>query len=207
MPKSRILTVPNAAEEKRAEDCVSVSSLGVPKGRRAIVFCGRLEAEKDPFFALHLAKRFEGDPRFFFLVIGTGSLYARIAYAARRLPNVRVVGHLPHGILPPKDAFLMLNCSPVSETACLSLLESFSLGIPALASDIAGNRDLLSRGGGLLYKTKSPEDASRALLRLAENEALYAHHAQAARRVSQARTVSHMCHEYERLYRALSARV
>lgn len=204
MPASRILTVPNAVPQKNADTCISCRELFVPRGRRAVVFCGRLEREKDPFFVLHLAKHLGSDPRFFFLVIGGGSLHARLAASARRLPNLRVVGHLPHENLPVRDAYLTLNCSPVSETACLSLLEGFSLGIPALASDIAGNRDLLAEGGGLLFHTGSVGDAAKKLCALAENDALYCRLQAQAAQIGSARTASHMCRAYERFYRALA---
>ncbi len=207
MPQSRVLTVPNAVPPKSADACLSCAELGVPRGKRTVVFCGRLEREKDPFFVLHLAKHLADDPRFFFLVIGGGSLFPRLSAASRRLANLRVIGFLPSERLPPRDAFLMLNCSPVSETACLSLLEGFSLGIPALAADIEGNRDLVSPcGGGLLYTAGNVSSAASQLLRAAEDEALYARLQAGAKSASKARSVSHMCECYERLYRALAER-
>ena len=83
-------------------------------------------------------------------------------------------------------------------------LEGFSLGIPALASDIAGNRDLLAEGGGLLFHTGSVGDAAKKLCALAENDALYCRLQAQAAQIGSARTASHMCRAYERFYRALA---
>lgn len=205
MPPTRILTVANAVPPKKADSLPSVYDLGVPRHKRAVVFCGRLEAEKNPFFFLHLAKYLQNDPRFFFLMIGGGSMYGRLAAVSKRIPNLRVLGHLPSERLPPRDAYLLLNCSPVSETACLSLLEGFSLGIPALASDIEGNRELISPfGAGLLFSAHSVEACAMRLCRIAESDALYEGLRKGAKKAFEAHDLSRMCRQYERFYRTLS---
>ncbi len=65
------------------------------------------------------------------------------------------------GILKKMDIYL----SPSrSESMSMTLLEAMSCGLPIVATDIPGNRDLVKRG--LLAKVENPQDIARKLNRL-----------------------------------------
>ncbi|MGI6205759.1 MAG: glycosyltransferase family 4 protein [Anaerovoracaceae bacterium] len=70
---------------------------------------------------------------------------------------------------------VQLNASYGTEATSLSLLEGFSLGIPAVASDYGGNPYVVQDGiNGLVFKTRDVEGLAAALDKLMNDRALLA---------------------------------
>ena len=67
-----------------------------------------------------------------------------------------------------------VNCSFVSETASLSLSEGMSIGIPCVASDVAGNPYMVkNEQNGLVFKKHSAQTLANALIRFYCDNELY----------------------------------
>ena len=70
---------------------------------------------------------------------------------------------------------MQLNASYGTEATSLSLLEGFSLGVPAIASDYGGNPYVVQDGvNGLVFGTRDVTGLSEALQKLMDDRALLA---------------------------------
>ncbi|MDP6809001.1 MAG: glycosyltransferase [Desulfobacterales bacterium] len=72
-----------------------------------------------------------------------------------------------------EDAIKILKCmdfyisSSLSEGLPISMLEAFAAGIPAIATEIAGNKDILRNSVfGILVEPHSPESISRGIIKM-----------------------------------------
>jgi len=110
-------------------------SLSNEKG--PIVACGRITEARNPSLFNSIAKRF---PEEKFLWVGDGPLNELLDS-----PNISITGLLPRtkAIEEVKKAKLYLQTS-LWEGMPVALLEAMALGKPAIASDIIGNRDLVT---------------------------------------------------------------
>jgi glycosyltransferase involved in cell wall biosynthesis len=100
------------------------------------------------------------------------------------------------GILKMMDIYL----SPSrSESMSLTLLEAMNTGLPVVASDIIGNRNLIKNG--LLAKSECPIDIARKLSTLIENPQLRDRLAKESRAtVKENYSLERMVHDTEHLY-------
>ncbi len=69
---------------------------------------------------------------------------------------------------------LQLNASYVSETSSLSIIEGFSISLPALCSRTSGNPYLVNEGvSGLLFEPRSAEDMAAKIRLVMDSPELY----------------------------------
>ena len=107
------------------------------------------------------------------LVAGAGPFEQAIRDQTARLgleKNVVMMGFVADvsGVLSLLD--LQLNASWGTETSSLSLLEGFSMGVPAVASDYGGNPWTVDDGAdGLIFKTRDVKDLADKILLLMDN--------------------------------------
>ena len=67
-----------------------------------------------------------------------------------------------------------VNCSIGTETSSLALSEGMSLGIPAIASDYAGNKYIVkNRVNGLIFRQRDHVDLAKKILFLVKNKSVY----------------------------------
>jgi glycosyltransferase involved in cell wall biosynthesis len=92
--------------------------------------------------------------------------------------------------------------SSISEGLPISLLQSMSLGTPAVLTDVDGMGEVLRlTGGGLLVPPNDPEALAAAILRLAQDPQLRAELAQRALAAYQTHfTLERMAEAYMTLY-------
>jgi glycosyltransferase involved in cell wall biosynthesis len=97
----------------------------------------------------------------------------------------------------------------LSEGISNALLEAMAQGLPCIATDIPGNRDLIRDGEtGLLVPTGDPGALAQRIALLAGDEGLRASLGRAARRLVEVRfDIDSVAREYAALYRGLLARV
>jgi glycosyltransferase involved in cell wall biosynthesis len=68
---------------------------------------------------------------------------------------------------------VQLNASWGTETSSLSILEGFSMGVPAIVSDYGGNPCLVDNGvNGYIFKTRDADDMAMKISALIDNPAL-----------------------------------
>ncbi|MCA9204014.1 MAG: glycosyltransferase family 4 protein [Planctomycetales bacterium] len=78
------------------------------------------------------------------------------------------------------EAADVLLCPARAADASPTIRRALAAGLPILASDVAGHRELLSDGGGELVSTRDAAAWAEAMLRLADNVALRADYSAAA---------------------------
>ena len=113
------------------------------------------------------------------LVAGTGDYESEVRKRASDLGIADRVSFL--GFLGDVAPFLsvldvQLNASFGTETSSLSILEGFSMGVPAVVSDYGGNPWLVDDGeNGFLFKTRDSDDLARCVKRMIDEPQTLAH--------------------------------
>lgn len=162
---------PPAEESARLKD-----TLGIMPGQFVFGIIARLEDYKGHRHVLEAAKRLKDQGRVCRIVIaGTGGVENKLRAMAKELgveDSVIFMGFVSDvpGLLSILD--VQLNASYL-ETSSLSLIEGFSAGVPAIASDCGGNLLLVDNGvNGLLFKMGSSDDLAEKMALLMDERAL-----------------------------------
>jgi glycosyltransferase involved in cell wall biosynthesis len=102
----------------------------------------------------------------------------------------------------------MFVLSSVSEGICLTLLEAMAAGLPVVATDVGGNREIVVDGRtGRLVPARDPEALAKTILAMCENTVLARDMGQRGReRVVNLFDVRTMVARYEAIYRELLCR-
>jgi glycosyltransferase involved in cell wall biosynthesis len=170
--KSKIVLVYNGTSPVRR---VETNELG--KRGFTIVFVGRLAPEKSLgtlIRAVSIAR--QQLPELVFWIVGDGRSRKDLEALVAELgvgEHVRFWGQRTDTpqFFSAADAFVM---SSISEGLPMSLLESMSLGTPAILTDVDGMGEILRlTGGGILVPVGDAEAMAQAIVRLAGDRALY----------------------------------
>ena len=214
IPPRRIYMIRNGAEplaivseeEKRA----TREALGIPEGGFCVGICARLAPVKGHLVFLSAARilKERGKKGIYFLIVGGGEEEANLKETCARLGLASCVRFTGYTDTPARFVSLFdvaVNCSTGTETSCLALSESMSLGIPCLASRYGGNPEMVREGeNGLLFPPRDAEALADGISRLCEDRPLYDRLARGARsaflREFDARL---MAAAYDELYRGL----
>jgi glycosyltransferase involved in cell wall biosynthesis len=166
-----------------ADDSFSYSGQRSVHARPRLLFVGRLAVQKNVQLLL---TALEGiSDRFETTLAGTGELEADLKAMARelRLQNVRFhgVAHGPELVALYREADVFVLPSAV-EGMPLVLLEAMAMGLPVVATDIPGTRDLVSHDrNGLLVPPGDPAALREALLSVISDADRYQRMSQNAR--------------------------
>jgi glycosyltransferase involved in cell wall biosynthesis len=80
----------------------------------------------------------------------------------------RISRETARGLMRTSDVFILPSWF---ESFSYTLLEAMACGLPCIATDVGGNRDLIaSERNGLLVPKENPAELAAAMIRLAENE-------------------------------------
>ena len=151
-------------------------------GRPTVLFVGRLEKRKGLKFLLRAWPMvLERQPSARLVVVGRGRpLEGYRRFAARQgwsESDVRFAGYVPAEDLPRYYQSCDVFCAPNTgqESFGIVLLEAMAAGVPIVASDIPGYRDVVSDGEqGLLVEPKNAGALADAICRLLGNPELRA---------------------------------
>jgi phosphatidylinositol alpha-mannosyltransferase len=147
-------------------------------GRQNILFVGRIEKRKG---LEHLLQAFplvkEACPQARLIVVGEGRLRAGFqrAVAESGLADVVFTGFVSAEELPRYYRAAHVFCTPATgfESFGIVLLEAMAAGLPVVASDIVGFRQVVSHEKeGLLVPPYDPEGLARALIQLLRDQDL-----------------------------------
>ena len=163
--------IPNGVDLDRFADAEPFEELR--DGTLNILFVGRFEERKGLIHLLkayHRLRKRHVDARL--LVIGTGPKareYRRFV-GLRGVRDVEWLGHVSDDDKARYFASADIFCSPATgqESFGIVLLEAMAAGIPIVASDIHGYKNVMQRGvQGLLVEPRNPRALAAALYKLA----------------------------------------
>ena len=180
---SKISVIINGVEGLRAvcdeEQQKLRKQLGVSAENTVIGICARLEACKGHSCFLDAAEQLlRIDNRYRFLILGEGSLRQSLEGQSRDkgMAEQVIFTGFCEDVAPYFHLMkLNINCSIGTETSSLALSEGMSIGLPAVVSDYGGNPYMVRDGeNGFVVPQSNPEALAEAMVRLCNDECLYA---------------------------------
>lgn len=136
------------------------------EGRLRIGTCGRISPQKRPEFFAQVAEALRGRADFVWIGDGDDTLKPALEDA-----GVHITGWQTRDAALSSTASLHIYVQTSAwEGLPISVIEAMATGLPVVATDIVGNRELLrDTGAGVLVRT--PPQMIAALLRLMDDEA------------------------------------
>lgn len=157
-PHARIELNPHFVEQ----ECSVVESPA-----NAFIFVGRLTVEKGLDRLLEAWKSYTGNWQL--RIVGEGPLDREVQAAAGRDSRIVFLGKIPRSEMMQwlASSSCLVFPSPAFETFGRVLIEAFSLGIPVIASNLGGPRDIVQADDhGLLVDPTNVNEMSAALERM-----------------------------------------
>jgi phosphatidylinositol alpha-mannosyltransferase len=195
--------IPNGLDVERFAH-PGIAPKGLPEGRR-LLWVGRLDPQKGfgvmlRAFAL-LAREY---PDLWLVVAGDGR-DRRAVGAVSEADRARIVmlGAVPHDDLPPYHAAADVFVAPATgqESFGYVLVEAMAAGVPVVASDIAGYREVVRSGiEGLLVPPGDPARLADAVSRVLSDPVLAARLSEAGRARAAAFGWDHVVPRIEAVY-------
>jgi glycosyltransferase involved in cell wall biosynthesis len=215
-PAGKIATIANAADTDRYPASIDRAAvrerLGVPPDTTLLLSVGKLLRQKGHVFLIDALAAFE-DPHAVVLVAGEGDLRPELEarIAARGLGDrLRLLGirHDIPELLAAADAFVLPS---LWEGLPMALLEAMASGLPVLATEVSGTREVVEPGvSGLLVPPGDVDRLAaglRELLRIARTpEATRAMGRAARQRVVERYGVRAQAAAHAALYRSILER-
>ena len=204
LPEADVEIVPNgvdveawAAPDRVAED--------LPAGRR-IVWAHRLDPQKGfPVAVAAFAKVVTEVPEAVLVVAGDGADREALSLLSSPVrARVHLLGTVPNDQLPPIHAAGEVFVAPATgqESFGVALVEAMAAGLPIVASDIPGYREVVTHGvHGLLVPPRDPEALAAALVRVLTEPGLAARLGDAGRARAREFDWSIVVDRLEELYR------
>jgi glycosyltransferase involved in cell wall biosynthesis len=157
-------------------DAAAGNRLGIPESATVIGIVANLRPVKDLPLFLRAAKIVsERCPQAAFLVVGHGEQLGELQALAEELGiHDRVFFTRGEGRVIDYLARMSVAClSSESEGFSNAILEYMACGLPVVATDVGGNRELVVDGEtGFVVRDRTPEAFARPLVELLENEKL-----------------------------------
>lgn len=193
IPPAKLRLIPNGVE---VPEVASGEAVGPPF---RVISMSRFDYQKNSEFLLSIAQALCQHGRlgdFHFLIVGDGLGKAHVLSAAKMhglASSLECPGASPEPHSFFKGALCYISTSRW-EGMPLAVLEAMAHGLPAVVTDVAGNRDAVINGEtGYIYPEGDPQEAASALCRLADDSQL--------RQVmaGQARKHVRQCHDARRM--------
>lgn len=202
--KSKIKIVPNGVEDKYFFN-ISRKLHKKPK----LLFVGRLGIQKN---IPQLLKALKGvSEQFKTIIVGEGNLESKLKKLTKdlKLKNVSFVGRADGQKLlnyyKKSDIFVLPS---EREGMPLVLLEAIAMGLPVVATDVTGNRDVIENNkNGLLVPLNDTKAFQSALLKLSRNEKLYSKLSMGAKKTAKQFSWENTSEKFEKLYKNLISKV
>lgn len=159
-------TSKNKVEQKRA--------LGVDE-ESVVVLCPRRLCRKNGVqYLIQAIPHIPDELKAVFIVAGDGPLMERLKYQSVRLgisKKIHFLGAVPYNIMPKLYTAADIVVLPsLMEAVSLAALEAMASGLPVIASDVGGLRDLLcGTDAGILVPSADPLALSKEICKLISN--------------------------------------
>ena len=184
---------PPAEEHPFRKQAIHVARLNLVKDQVTLLKAVRIVADADPEFRLD--------------IVGDGPSKDELIKCHRDLglkDSVRFLGHQDRvrALLAEADFFVL---SSLTEGISLTLLEAMAMRLPVVATDVGGNREVVSKDEtGLLVPAESPQALALAILDVIRNpQQARAMGRAGRRRVEEHFDVRNTVDQYESLYKRL----
>jgi phosphatidylinositol alpha 1,6-mannosyltransferase len=154
-------------------------------GRKVVGFVGRLAPEKN----VHMLRELADDPTISVVIVGDGP--SRVSLQ-QSMPDAHFTGRLSGHELATTMASMDVLVAPGElETFCQVVQEAMASGVPVVAPEIGGPRDLIEHEStGLLYRPGKKAEMLDHVSRLLRDELLHARISRAGHSWVQGRTWS-----------------
>ncbi len=170
LPADRVVVIPNGVDVERFSTAppVGPESLGVPPQSPTVLFAGRLDPQKDPLLFVEMAARVARlRPEARFLIAGDGPLRSAVARQVEMqglTETVRLLGRRADVASLMRSAACLALCSRWEGMPNV-VLEAMAAGIPVVATDVEGVRELvLPNQTGLIVPPNNVEELTAAVL-------------------------------------------
>ncbi|MBN2518027.1 MAG: glycosyltransferase [Candidatus Altiarchaeota archaeon] len=145
--RGNVEVVPNGIDTKKFNPHVQTDEFlekySIPKGKKIVLFCGRLHKKKSPETFARAAKEASGDA--VFVVVGKGALEGKLKTITRGRDNVIFTGYVPEDLMPQAFAAADIFVMPSEmETQGLVLAEALASGAVGISTDVGSAREILS---------------------------------------------------------------
>jgi phosphatidyl-myo-inositol alpha-mannosyltransferase len=203
LPEAQLEIVPNGVDVRSFAQPLSVAEL--PAGRR-IVWTHRLDPQKGFPVAIAAFNRVLADvPDAVLIVIGEGRDREALGLLTPSVrERVHLLGALPNRELPPYLAAgdVFVAAATGQESFGIALVEAMAAGLPVVATDIPGYREVVTDGiEGLLVAPRDPEALAAGLVRALTDPDLAVRLGQAGRERARSFDWSIVVERLEELYR------
>jgi phosphatidylinositol alpha-mannosyltransferase len=163
-PQDGLRVIPNGAE---VEAFAGADPAPLPEGRR-ILFVNRLDRRKGfPIMVRAFAIISNRYPDALLVVAGDGKERRAVRGLPERVRDrVVMLGSVPHHLLPPYHAASEVFCAPATgrESFGIVLVEAMAAGLPVVASDIPGYREVVRHQvEGMLVPPSDPRRLAAAV--------------------------------------------
>ena len=176
-PRSRLFTIPNGVDVERfgghGQREAARAGLGVAPGARVIVVVAKLFAQKGHSVLLEALASTPLRTNDVVLVVGDGPERDRLQQLAKQwdLAAVRFLDNRPDvpQLLAASDLFVLPS---LWEGLPMALLEGMATGLPVIATDVAGSRQVVVPGeSGMLVPAGDPRALASAMTHLLDDDA------------------------------------
>ncbi len=205
-PKIRVirngrLRPPRLSDAERAQvrDIV-----GVGPGDVMVVWAGRFVREKDPLAAVELSRRLHQlVPQARLVVVGSGPLRSEVdAAVAEGAGRIKLMGEREDAPRIISAADVLVSTS-LTEGAPGVFVEALLAGVPVVAHDMGGVRDVISEETGALVAPGDSEGLATAVAKLVTHPAARANASRACSAAGARFDIAPVADEYDDLYREL----
>ena len=206
-PQRPYRVIPNGIDFQRFDGASPFAELR--DGRKNVLFVGRKDERKGLRYLLEaFADLAETRRDLRLIVVGPGQpdrvCASRLEALSRMDRDVaRLVGPVSDADLPRYYASADVFCSPATggESFGIVLLEAMAAGVPVVASDIDGYRDVVTHGSnGLLVSPREPDSIASAIANVIGNPELAERMSAAGQRVAEDHRWQRVASEVEDYY-------
>lgn len=132
----------------------------IAQNKKIITYICRITEQKRPMLLLNIVKELKlKRSDFQVLVVGSGNLLEKMKQAANNMnlqQNIIFLGNIEKTEEIYKISDLTINCS-IKEGLALTSYESLAMGVPVVASDVGGQREIISNEVGVLIQCTQNE--------------------------------------------------
>jgi glycosyltransferase involved in cell wall biosynthesis len=183
-------------------ECLKLFSL--PQNKIIVGYVGRFSQEKNPLGFLKILKYFENNPGILFVMAGNGNLFKKVQAKAKfsglkdKIIFTGQVELMPEFL---KCLDIIVNTSEI-EGFSISILEAMSIGVPVIASNVGGTKELISQGinGYLIDDLHYKEFANKITAILDSVQVKYQISQNNRQKISQNFIAAKMAEQYFKLY-------